>query len=89
MSTDNLSPCPFCGTKTIDIKGEEYKQVIIYYAYCFNCQARGPETVIQAKTLRTQEVIIAAIALAHDRWNSRKDTADLEAFITYLQGKLT
>ena len=33
--TDKLKPCPFCGCRTIEIKGN--KKI---YAICFICEAR-------------------------------------------------
>jgi len=47
--SDELKPCPFCGSATAAVKmPEEYT----YYIKCRQCEARGPETGMKAAAIK-------------------------------------
>ena len=63
--SDNLNPCPFCGSHAVELTTEQDQDVI--YLECSDCNAQGPR-ILSFNYADVAE----ANAIAISKWNSRQ-----------------
>lgn len=68
-----LYPCPFCGSRRILVHWEEGAD--IWYVYCGNCYARGPE--VDSSDLPPDDIDIL-FSLLIEEWSKRYKENDNE-----------
>ena len=65
MPGNKLKPCPFCGSRTLDVMGERGKKP--FYVVCWNCGANGPSHY------RRYGITPLTISGAIKSWNRRQN----------------